>query len=345
MTAADRAAAALPLSTRQESPLPTPGQRLSRAKAAARSPRAADPAAATARVAAYVPGDPHARPHAGLVRDLVLTAQPTDETDAAELLSALAGHAAWLSTTGQPVTAETLLDPDRALRWVVVGLADLAAGTTANYRSRIARVAAAANGARDTKVPMHASDPADTYTHREEDTLLAWAAAQRTPRMRADLLTLAATGFGLALPTGEITDAVGTDITTRPDGIVTCTVRGERPRVVPARERYRPLLTDLAAAAGPEHLLRPGAPGRGGKNSTSNLVARARQGGDPNLPVLTPQRMRATWLARQLTAGVRVDAVMAAAGLDSAADLDRYLRRLPTAPPGLLLDAVARSGA
>ena len=344
MTAADRAAAALPLITRKESPVPTPGQRLSRAKAVARRPRTADPAAAAARVNAYVPADPHARPHAGLVRDLALSAQPQDETDAAEFLTALAGHAAWLSATGQPVTAETLLDPDRALRWVVVGLADLSAGTTANYRSRIARVAAA-NGARDTRVPLHASDPADTYTRREEDALLSWAASQRTPRMRDDLLTLTGCGFGLGLPTGEITDAVGLDITTRPDGVVTCTVRGERPRVVPARERYRALLTDLAAAAGPAHLLRPEAPGRGGKNSVSNLVARAREGGDPNLPVLTPQRMRATWLARQLHAGVRVDAVMAAAGLDSAAVLDRYLRRLPAPPAGLLLDAVARSGA
>jgi len=296
------------------------------------------------RVDSYVPDDPHARPHTALGRDLVRAADPVDPADAAELLSALSGHAAWLSATGQAVTHATLLDPDRTLRWVVVGLADLSAGTTANYRSRIARVAVA-SGARDPRSPMQASDPAETYTHREEDTLLAWASAQRTPAMRSDLLAVAGNGFGFGLATTEITAVTGTDFDVTQDGVLTCRVDGARPRVVPARARYRSLLADLAAAAGPAHLFRPGAPNRGGKNAITNLVARAREGGDPRLPVLSPQRMRATWLARQLHAAVRVDAVMAAAGLDSAAVLDRYLRRLPDAPPGLLLDAVARSGA
>lgn len=353
LTAADRAAAATRPGARprhpfdhprEEDTLPTPGQRHARAKALARPARDADPTGAESRIASYVCADPHARPHTALIRDLVRAAAPTDAADAAELLSAVSGHAAWLSATGQPVTASTVLDPDRTLRWVLVGLTDLSAGTTANYRSRIARVAVAA-GARDPRSPMQASDAAEAYTPREEDDLVAWAAGQRTPAMRTGLLAVACTGLGMALGTSEILAATGTDLRVDPDGLVTCRVRGTRPRTVPARARYRPLLTDLAAAAGSAHLVRPGAPGRGGKNSVGNLVARAREGGDPRLPVLTPQRMRATWLARQLRAGVRVDAVMAAAGLDSAAVLDRYLRRLPPAPPGLLLDAVARSDA
>ena len=94
------------------------------------------------------------------------------------------------------------------------------------------------------------------------------------------------------------------------------------------RRRYRALLTDLAAAAGDDHLFRPDSDERTGKNAVSNLVTAARRGGNPDLPRLTPQRMRATWLVRHLNAGVRPDVLLRFAGLDDLGSLDRYLRHL-----------------
>lgn len=59
-----------------------------------------------------------------------------------------------------------MLDPALVQRWALVGLAGLSAGTAANYRSRLARVAAAVSG-RDRPAPLYASDPCEPYTPAE----------------------------------------------------------------------------------------------------------------------------------------------------------------------------------
>ncbi|MBC7680025.1 MAG: hypothetical protein H7233_13720, partial [Pseudorhodobacter sp.] len=81
-----------------------------------------------------------------------------------------------------------------------------------------------------------------------------------------------------------------------------------------------------------------------GRNGVSNLVARARSGCDPRLTVLSPQRMRATWLVRHLDAGVRVDALLTAAGLDSVTTLDRYLVALHPLTADDVLAAMTGAG-
>nr|MBA2529340.1 hypothetical protein [Euzebyales bacterium] len=262
-----------------------------------------------------------------LLRALAQAAGPVDAADAAELLAALASHAVWLAGEGTQVDEAALLDPDLVRRWSVVGLAGLSAGTAANYRSRLARIAAAVQPGRRPTV-LGASGPAEVYTSREEDALVSWGEAQRTPAMRRDVLVLLCLGLGAGLGTAETVAARGADVVLHDGGVVTVTVAGQRARLVPVRARYAPLLLALASGAGDGLLFRPDAPSRGGRNGVSNLVARARSGCDPRLPVLSPQRMRATWLVRHLDAGVRADALLAAAGLDSLAVLDRYLPSL-----------------
>lgn len=92
-------------------------------------------------------------------------------------------------------------------------------------------------------------------------------------------------------------------------------------------------------------LFRPGCGDRTGKNTVSNLVARAAKDRDPALPVPVPQRMRATWLVRHLDAGVRVDALLKAAGLDSLSVLDRYLPSVRPLPADDVLAALSEGAA
>lgn len=315
-----------------EEDLRNPRQRAARAAATDRAGRTPDPEAVAARLDSYWPDEALARPHAGLLRELARAAEPVDGTDAAELLGALASHAAWLAATGNPVDTDTLFDRDLVQHWAVLGLQHLSPGTAANYRSRLNRVGAAFNEVRRGPAALTGSDPVATYAPVEEDRFLAWADAQRTDALRFAVLVLLCLGLGAGLSTAEILGVTGTDVTGRADRDVLVRVREGRPRTVRVRTRYAALLLGLAEAAGHDHLYRPDAPGRGGKNAVSNLVATAREDGDARLPVLTPQRMRATWLVRHLDAGVRVDALLAAAGLDSLAHLTRYLPALRPLP-------------
>ncbi len=158
--------------------------------------------------------------------------------------------------------------------------------------------------------------------------------------MRRDLLVLLCLCLGAGLCTAEALAVRGPHVALHHNGATTVAVDGPRRRTAPVRARYAPLLTGLARDAGPAHLYRPGAPGRGGRNAVSNQVARARTGCDPRLPVLSPQRMRATWLVRHLDAGVRADALLRAAGLDSLAVLDRYLPALHHLTDDQVLDSL-----
>lgn len=315
----------------EEQTVPTVGQRAARANAHARTARVADPAGARARVEAFTPDDPHARPHTALIRTLALAAGPRDPADAAELLTALAGHAAWLTATGHPVDADTLVDPDLVQRWILHGLTGLSAGTAANYRSRLARVGAAIT--RTVRpAPLHASDPTEPYAPQAESALVTWASGLRTPRMRTDVHAALSLGIGTGLSTAEIMQTCGTDVVRTDHGVLTVGVHGPRARLVPVRARYADGLTVLAEQAGPGPLFKPGSPGRVGKNALTNTIAAARRDGDIALPVLTAQRMRATWLVRHLSAGVRPDVLLAAAGLDDLGSLARYMRWVqPTA--------------
>ena len=328
-TPAPRGAASSP----EVSAVPTVGQRAYRQRAVKTRSRAADPTGAAARLATYVPDAPGAANHMDIVRTLAAAASPVDSADATELLSALAGHAAWLDSTGQDVDASTLLDPERVQRWVLVSLAALTAGSAANYRTRLARVAAAVDGVTQAAAPMYTSDPSSPYCRPDVNAMLVWAEAQRTERLTRDLRMLLRLGLGAGLSTGECLDTRNGDVTVTPNGTTTVAVRGTRPRTVRVDPRHGPALLDGSDGDPHAPLLLASRSGSVGKNAVSNLVDQAlRSGaGDPRVPRLVPQRMRATWLVGHLATGTRADILLGQAGLDSLAALDRYLRFVPQA--------------
>lgn len=329
---------------KEETGVPTVRQRVLRAKAQARPPRPADPAGAQRRIQGFVPCDPLAVPHLPLVRGLVRTAAPVDAIDAGELLSAAAGHAAWLAATGIEVTEESLVDPDLVQRWALHALADLSAGTAANYRSRLSRLAVVVHGSA-RPAPLHASDPCEPYTRAEENAFVVWAGSLRTDRLRLDLTAAVLLGFGIGATAAELVETEGGDVTVTRTGAVVVRVDEPRARVVPVRARCAQPLLDLARDAGPGPLFKPGVAGRLGKNAISNTVTAALKDADPRLPRLTAQRMRATWIVRHLEAGTDLRVLAAAAGLDDIGSLDRYVRRLPPLHPAAVTRALTGSRA
>ncbi len=312
------------------SAMPTVRQRDARLLAKTGPARNADLMGAQERVTRFIPGDPQVDPYLSLIQHLARTAEPVNAEDAAELLTALAGHAGYLASVGTPVTEDTLLDPGLVTRWVLHGLAHLTAGTTANYRSRLTRVAAAVHGAPARPAPLYASDPVRPYDRGAEDGLGWWAAAL-PGALGQDLLVALGLTIGAGLTASQVPVVQGRHITRSFGSTVAVRIPCAKGwTVIPVRARYAKVLLDAAARSGPdEYVFRAAAPGRGGRNGISNLVDAAdrQAGGKPEqLERFTPQRARATFIVRHLDAGTRVDMLMQIAGVKNLGAVDRYVR-------------------
>ena len=318
------------------SAMPTVRQRDARLLAKTGPARNADLTAAQERVLRFIPGDPRVDPHLSLIQHLARTAQPVNAQDAAELLTALAGHAGYLAAVGTPITEDTLLDPGLVTRWVLHSLTHLTPGTTANYRSRLTRVAAAVHGAPEGSAPLYASDPVRPYTYGAEDGVVRWAGGL-VGALGTDLLFAVCLTFAAGLTNAQVTSVRGEHITRCDDGTVAVRVPGGGGgwNVIPARARYTQVLLAAAAHRGPdENVFRADAVRGGGRNGISNLVDSAdrRTGGKPDqVERFTPQRARATWIVRHLDAGTRVDVLMRAAGVKDLGAFDRYVRYMSPA--------------
>ena len=130
------------------------------------------------------------------------------------------------------------------------------------------------------------------YTAAEISGYLALADAQPTAERRVRAAGLVCLGAGAGLIRSDLRDVRGTDVACRSGGVVV-TVRGARPRAVPALARYHAPLLAAARAAGAGLICGGADPGR--RNLTSPLVAALDGGG--GLPRLDTSRLRATWLA------------------------------------------------
>ena len=321
------------------SPMPTVRQRDARLNARTAAARTADPAGAEQRISRFIPGNERVDSTLDLIRYLARAAAPVNAQDAAEILTVLSGHAAYLDTVGTPVTVETLLDPNLVNRWVLHGLAGLTAGTTANYRSRLARVSAAVNGQPDRPAPLYASDPVRPYTRGDEDGLVRWAAGL-ADSLGPDLLTATGLTLGAGLTAAQVPNVRAGHI--RDDGRGGCIVEVVGVEVawnpVPVRTRYAQVLLDAAAGRHPDaYLFGDGTVRRGGRNAISNMVDAAyrQAGGQPvRLERFTPQRARATWIVRHLDAGTRMDLLMRAASVQHLDAFDRYVRYMAPASAG-----------
>jgi hypothetical protein len=138
-------------------------------------------------------------------------------------------------------------------------------------------------------MPLPRKRAKQPYDLAQIEGYLALADAQPTSgrRMRAAGLVCLGTGAGLIRG-----DLRGSDVACRSGGVM-ITVRGPRPRTVPALARYHPRLLAAAQSAGNGLICGGTDPGR--RNITNPLIA-ALDGGT-GLPRLDTSRLRATWLA------------------------------------------------
>jgi integrase len=130
------------------------------------------------------------------------------------------------------------------------------------------------------------------YSPAEIDGYLALADAQPTAARRMRAAGLVCLGAGAGLIRADLRPVRGSDVICRSGGVIV-TVRGRKPRAVPALARYHERLLESARFAG-EHLITGGTDPQ--RNNITNPLVTALAGGT-GLPRLDTSRLRATWLA------------------------------------------------
>ena len=174
------------------------------------------------------------------------------------------------------------------------------------------------------------------YSPAEISGFLALADAQPTAERRMRAAGLVALGAGAGLIRADLRDVRGSDVRCRSSGMVV-TVRGTRPRTVPALSRYHTRLLAAARAAGTGLICGGTDPGR---RNLANPLIRALDGGG-GLPRLDTSRLRATWL-RDCAEMLGLATFMTAAGISCSQRLGDLIAGLE---PAAEADAVRLLGA
>ena len=111
-------------------------------------------------------------------------------------------------------------------------------------------------------------------------------------------------------------------------------LRGRRERTLPVVDRYGERLADIADR-GPDEILIGGV--QPNRRAVASRLLHRLHGADA-LPPLEPGRLRSTWIAGRLVAGVRLDVLMQAAGLTTPTTIVDLAATLPAMPDNLARD-------
>lgn len=262
------------------------------------------------------------------VREAVLAAGPRTDSRAKDLLAVTSRICAWCDGEGLPLTNETVFHADVIEEFVLNGMSSCSAGSRANRRSMLYRIAEAVLGWAATpsrQTPLHSSNPVKPYTSQEMIAFENWGLGRPTFWQRHNVLVLLALGAGAGLSTEDLVTVTGSHIAADSEGVlVSCD--GRRSRTVPALARWeRTLVSAADAVGGDTWLFRPQRT-TSSKNCVSNFV-----GKNPavDLPNLTMQRLRATWIVHHLASRTPLGALVPASGADTLHSLARYLVFVP----------------
>jgi hypothetical protein len=229
---------------------------------------------------------------AAFARDVIARVAPEEKERAKNLLWAAGKLADFGIGLGLDAVPEVLLHPSVAERFTrcAPGLSGVARRTLRTNLRFVGRRVVPQLYPADMPLPReHAKEP---YSPAEIAGYLALADAQPTPARRMRASGLICLGAGAGLIRADLRAVHGTDVTCRSGGVIV-TVRGARPRAVPALARYHDLLLAAAASAGTGLICGGTDPGR--RNITTPLIRSLAGGG--GLPRLDTSRLRATWLA------------------------------------------------
>lgn len=299
--------------------LPTPPRATSSPAAPPASPASQeelDAAWAARRIAGYRPfglTESESALVLPVLRDWVIRSLPAPPAAVDRRLSSGVRLLVWCQEQGIALRPETVLREATLERFLHDAMGSAPGSSRSTVRTTLRSLARALLARPDLVPPPSAHGTVrmkPPYSPAEAAGLLALAAAQPTAARATNVRALLLAGLGAGLDDRELNTARGCWV--RADGPdVVVDVAGRRPRTVPVRSRYAAALLELASAAGDGWLLGGIDTDRG---SRVGALSGALSGGS-DLPALSAGRLRATWLLELLTAGVRVDAVCAAAGL------------------------------
>ena len=273
---------------------------------------------------------------AAFARQVVPLAAPAGQERAKNLLWTAGKLADYAIGLGLQTVPEVLLHPSVTERFTrsAPGLSGVARRTLrTNLRFTGRRVVPQLYPA-DAPLPRErAKQPCSPA---EISGFLALADAQPTAERRMRAAGLVALGAGAGLIRADLRDVRGSDVRCRSGGMVV-TVRGARPRTVPALSRYHARLLAAARAAGTGLICGGTDPGR---RNLANPLIRALDGGG-GLPRLDTSRLRATWL-RDCAGMLGLATFMTAAGISCSQRLGDLIAGLE---PAAEADAVRLLGA
>ncbi len=271
------------------------------------------------------------------VRSWVHAAAPGHPHRARQLLAAGSQLADWCRTSGIPLTVDTALKSTTIERYCAIAEADgrHSPSTRATIRARLRYLARAQRISGQPPPPpeLRRGRVKPPYTDSEVSAYFLLIAGQPEPTAtRLSALLLAGLGAGCA--SEELRDLRGSDVHRSADGTVLVHLRGRKERTVPAVARYGQRLADVADRSGDAILIGGVQPNR--RAVASRLLHRLH--GADALPPLEPGRLRSTWIAGRLLAGVRLDVLMRAAGLTTPTTIVDLSTALPAMPDDLARD-------
>lgn len=235
-----------------------------------------------------------------------------------DLLAAVQHHVRWAHVvSGLPLERDFLFRRD-VIAVAVQQLPMRSDASLGRRRAVLLRVAEALGVTERAMPPLYGSEPSAPYSAREVAELRVWSAVQEEKR-RTSARALLALGVGAGLTSSELCSVRACDVS---DDAARVAVAGSRARTVQVEREWREFLV-AALDGGDAPVFQPNV--RWYPNKISDFVRSTR--GDQLRP--KSQRMRATWLVRQMERGLPVQDLLYAAGVKSLDALARFERYLP----------------
>lgn len=276
----------------------------------------------------------------------VLTAADTTGTEAArKLCTHLSSLALFVLGRGLPLQVSTTLTTTVVDEYIRVGMVGEDDHLRSERRRRLLQLARRANPGPDSPArltPIGHVAVKPPYLPTQCANIRRVALAQSTPARRRDVCAVVGLGAGAGLDSVDLRDLHVHDVEDRALEGIWVHVHGSRPRLVPVRRAYEPLVRAAVEGRDPGELL------LGHKPDRRNTAARAFTGAELNgVPPLEPGRLRATWLADLMTDPVPIGVILKAAGLRSARTLAELQPHLEPwmAHKGITVDSTRGGGA
>lgn len=259
-----------------------------------------------------------------VVRPLFLAVVATCPTRGVDAFSkrcvALAGFLVWCALEGHDLTILS------AMRFELIEAYISVTGRSASCRSHLRSLARSANPAGVPPAP--ATMPHDPvrapYTAVEMAAIERLALTQPTAVQRRALCAVVGLGRGAGLDSQDFRNLFESHVVDRGDDGIWVEVQAPRPRLVPVRRAYEPLVRAGLDGLSASQLVIGLSSTR--RNIAGKVVERSTILG--NAPRIEAGRLRTTWLADLLTSDVPLVVVMAVSGLTSARTLTEIVAHL-----------------